>query len=52
MLIFPKLFGLTGVWSAMPVSDVLSTLTTTYFLAKSGFLVKTIHNDDEFVLGI
>ena len=52
MLIFPKLFGLTGVWSAMPVSDVLSTLTTTYFLVKSGFLVKTIHNDDEFVLGI
>lgn len=52
MLIFPKLFGLTGVWSAMPVSDVLSTITTTYFLVKSGFLVKTIHNDDEFVLGI
>lgn len=52
LLIFSKLFGLTGVWSAMPVSDVFSTFTTTYFLVKSNLLVHTIKNDDEFVLGI
>ena len=33
LLIFPPLFGLTGVWMAMPVSDGLSAILTGIFLA-------------------
>lgn len=52
LLILPRFFGLTGVWSAIPISDALSTVTATYFLVKSGFLVKKIERDEDFVLRI
>ncbi len=34
VLILPNFFGIFGVWVAFPISDVLSTLITTYFLRK------------------
>ena len=38
ILIFPPLYGLTGAWSAMPISDGLSTVVSTftiyYFIRK------------------
>jgi putative MATE family efflux protein len=34
VLILPNFFGIFGVWVAFPVSDVLSTLLTGYFLKK------------------
>ncbi|MGJ5642922.1 MATE family efflux transporter [Formosa sp. S-31] len=34
ILILPKFFGELGVWVSFPVSDVLSTLVTGYFLHK------------------
>lgn len=32
--IMPKLFGVTGVWAAQPVSDFISTLITTFFIIR------------------
>lgn len=34
VLILPNFFGIFGVWVAFPISDVLSTLLTAYFLKK------------------
>lgn len=34
VLILPNLFGIFGVWVAFPISDILSTLLTAYFLKK------------------
>lgn len=34
-LILPTLFGLKGVWLAAPVSDITSSLLTTFFLVRS-----------------
>ncbi|MCX7548988.1 MATE family efflux transporter [Xanthomarina sp. F1114] len=34
ILILPKYFGELGVWMSFPISDVLSTLVTAYFLNK------------------
>lgn len=34
VLILPNFFGIFGVWVAFPVSDILSTLLTAYFLRK------------------
>ena len=34
VLILPNLFGIFGVWVAFPISDILSTLLTAYFLNK------------------
>lgn len=35
LLIFPKLFELTGVWMAAPVSDLIASIITGILLAKS-----------------
>ena len=32
LLILPKYYGITGVWIAFPISDLLSTIVTGYFL--------------------
>ena len=32
ILILPKFYGELGVWMAFPISDVLATLVTVYFL--------------------
>ncbi|GAL62518.1 multi antimicrobial extrusion protein [Algibacter lectus] len=32
ILILPKFYGELGVWMSFPISDVLSTLVTAYFL--------------------
>jgi len=32
ILILPKFYGEMGVWMSFPISDVLSTLVTAYFL--------------------
>ena len=32
LFILPAIFGLTGVWSAMPVSDGLSSIVSTFFI--------------------
>lgn len=34
VLLLPNFFGIFGVWVAFPISDVLSTLLTAYFLNK------------------
>jgi Na+-driven multidrug efflux pump len=34
VLILPNFFGIFGVWVAFPISDVLSTLLTGFFLRK------------------
>lgn len=34
ILILPKFFGELGVWMSFPISDVLSTIVTAYFLNK------------------
>ena len=34
LLVLPKYYGITGVWIAFPISDVLSTIVTGYFLQK------------------
>ena len=34
LLILPRFFGLNGVWCAMPVSDVISTVLAVYLLLK------------------
>jgi putative MATE family efflux protein len=34
VLILPNFFGIFGVWIAFPISDVLSTILTAYFLRK------------------
>lgn len=34
LLILPRLFGLTGVWAATPVSDFIASLLTAIFLIK------------------
>lgn len=35
LIILPKLFGLTGVWSAGPLADFTSSLITAFFVLKS-----------------
>ena len=44
LLILPPIYGLTGAWSAMPVSDGLSTIitTATIFYYKRKFTNKTV----------
>ena len=34
ILILPKFYGELGVWISFPISDVLSTIVTAYFLNK------------------
>lgn len=34
VIILPNFFGIFGVWVAFPVSDIMSTLLTAYFLVK------------------
>jgi len=34
LLILPKLYGIIGVWIAFPISDLLATLVTGFFLNK------------------
>ncbi|MCW2117924.1 MATE family efflux transporter [Flavobacterium sp. 7A] len=43
VLILPNFFGIFGVWVAFPISDILSTLLTAYFLKKemNSQLIKT-----------
>ena len=44
LLIFPTLFGLNGVWIAMPISDFLASLLSLYLLIGQ---IKTIRNMQE-----
>ncbi len=44
LLIFPTLFGLNGVWIAMPVSDFLASLLSLYLLTGQ---IKIIHKMQE-----
>lgn len=44
LLIFPTLFGLNGVWIAMPVSDFLASLLSLYLLIGQ---IKIIHKMQE-----
>ncbi|WP_396178070.1 MATE family efflux transporter [Flavobacterium sp.] len=43
VLILPHFFGIFGAWIAFPISDVLSTLITYYFLNKEIKTVLTSH---------
>ncbi|PKQ45674.1 MATE family efflux transporter [Confluentibacter flavum] len=43
ILILPKFFGELGVWVSFPISDVLSTIVTAYFLNRE--IVKTLKPD-------
>ncbi|WP_100613779.1 MATE family efflux transporter [Confluentibacter citreus] len=43
ILILPKFFGELGVWMSFPISDVLSTIVTAYFLNRE--IVKTLKPD-------
>jgi putative MATE family efflux protein len=36
LIILPRLFGLSGVWSAIPVADFFSIITTAYVLKTQG----------------
>ncbi len=44
LFILPKYFGIFGIWIAFPISDVLSTIITAYFLKRE--LNKTLLNID------
>lgn len=52
LFILPIFLNINGIWTAMAVSDLLSTLVTTYFLIKSNFLTHNFEKDGEFVVGI
>ncbi len=43
LIIFPKIWGLTGVWLAGPISDLTASIITAYFVIKS---VKNLGNED------
>lgn len=43
ILILPTFFGELGVWVSFPISDVLSTIVTAYFLNRE--IVKTLKSD-------
>ncbi|WP_111308819.1 MATE family efflux transporter [Confluentibacter sediminis] len=43
ILILPKFYGELGVWISFPISDVVSTLVTAYFLNRE--IVKTLKPD-------
>ena len=32
LFVLPKYYGITGVWIAFPIADLLSTIVTGYFL--------------------
>lgn len=34
MIIMPRLFGLTGIWFAQPIADVITFFVTTYFVLR------------------
>jgi Na+-driven multidrug efflux pump len=40
ILILPKFYGELGVWVSFPISDVLATLVTAYFLNRE--IIKTL----------
>lgn len=44
--IMPRLFGVTGVWLAQPISDLISTLITTFFIDR---MFKKINADQKEV---
>ncbi len=35
LIILPKIYGLTGVWLAGPISDLIASIITVYFVIKS-----------------
>ena len=42
LIILPKIYGLTGVWLAGPISDLIASIITAYFVIKS---VKNLGNE-------
>lgn len=46
LLILPKLFGLTGVWLAGPISDFTSSVITAFFVTRS---VKNLGNEENII---
>lgn len=38
LVILPQIFGITGIWLAMPFSDITSSLITTFFILREGIL--------------
>ena len=46
LILLPPIFGLDGVWSAMPLSDLLAVAVTTSTLI---FFIKKFKNENQFV---
>jgi putative MATE family efflux protein len=47
ILILPKFYGELGVWISFPISDILATLVTAYFLNRE--IVKTLVPEDNII---
>lgn len=43
--IMPKLFGVTGVWLAQPISDLISTLITAFFIIRMFKKINATENE-------
>ncbi len=49
LLILPGLFGLTGVWVSMPISDFLSSLLSLYLLLGQIKIIRKMEEEQSFI---
>lgn len=52
LFIFPKIWGLTGVWASMPVSDFLAFLLSLYLLLLQMRTINKIEKEHKLSIGI
>jgi Na+-driven multidrug efflux pump len=47
VLILPEFYGVTGIWYAFPIADILSTVVTVIFLRKAMRELNVMHAKEE-----